>query len=1055
MVRKLVLSLVAVLAVSFMALAQNKQVSGTVTDSHGVPVVGATVMVDGTNQGTTTGADGKFAVSAPANGSLTVSFIGFAEQTVAIAGKTTFEVVLSEDTTNIEDVVVVAFGTTTKEAFTGSATVIKGEELTKRQTGNVIDALTGVVPGLQTKGSSGQPGSDSGFTAIRGFSSMNAERNPLIIVDGAPYSGNMSNINSADIASITVLKDAASAALYGARGAAGVILITTKKGTTRDAQINFDMKIGVNQRAVQPYDVITDPGQYYEAYYNQTYNYYYYNQHLSHENANVKANELMLENLAYNVYSVPNGELLVGQDGKLNPNATLGNYIVHDGQEYLITPDDWDEELYRSSIRQEYNLSLSGGTDRMNYFMSLGYLDDKGIVEKSDYTRVSARLKADYQANKWLKVGANFAYVNGEQNQNNGGAISFAASMAPIYPMYQRNAEGKIMTDKYGYLAYDYGNGGNAGLMRPIYRNANPLGEAMLNNYNMKANEFNTYGFAEITFMEGLKLNIDGNYFFKNFDTKSHLNGLYGTPASQQGSLTRALQNNKSYNLRQTLSYTRQFGDKHHLQAMIGHEYYNAKTVYLEGSAHLMFSSAIQELNAAMIVDDNGSYLTEYNTEGYLGQVNYDYDQKYYVSASFRRDASSYFHPDHRWGNFWSIGGAWLINKEQFMKNAEWIDMLKLKASYGEQGNDAIGNFMYTARYSLALAGNTIATSFVGLGNKTITWETTGNFNVGAEFSLWNGRLSGSLDYYNKKTSDLLFWVSIPESAGSRGMYSNVGDVRNYGFELDLAGTIIKTKNFQWDATFNLSHNKNEVLSLSEDKKDGWNEAYYYYEPGGSMYTFYCQSYAGVDEYGQAMFWADNEDGTRSKVYDYNEADEYKQGDTLPDVFGGFGTTFRLYGFDLGVMFNYQIGGKVYDSQYASLMGNSTRWQDSGVALHKDVFQSWTPQNTSSNIPRSMYGDKYTNAITNRWLTDASYLSLQSINLGYTLPQKWVKKIGLGSMRIYAAAENIWFWSKREGFDPRHSFGGLQTTDRHSTSMPSGVAYAPIRTISGGLQVSF
>lgn len=389
------------------------------------------------------------------------------------------------------------------------------------------------------------------------------------------------------------------------------------------------------------------------------------------------------------------------------------------------------------------------------------------------------------------------------------------------------------------------------------------------------------------------------------------------------------------------------------------------------------------------------------------------------------------------------------------MQNADWIDMLKLKVSYGEQGNDAIGNFMYTSRYTLALAGNTIATDFAGLGNKTITWETTGNFNVGTEFSFWNGRLSGSIDYYNKKTSDLLFWVSIPESAGSRGMYSNVGSIRNYGFEVDLAGTLIQTKNFQWDATFNLSHNKNKILSLSEDKKDGWNEAYYYYKKGGSMYNFYIQSYAGVDEYGQAMYWMVDDEGNRTKTYDYNEATDEEQGDTLPDAFGGFGTTFRLYGFDLGVMFNYQIGGKVFDSRYMSLMGNSTMWQDSGVALHKDLLQSWTPANTSSNIPRSMYGDKYTNAISNRWLTDASYLSLQSITLGYNFPKSLVKKLGVGSLRLYVAAENICFWSKREGFDPRSTFGGVQTTDRHTTSIPSGIAYAPIRTISGGLQVSF
>ncbi len=1060
MVRKLVLSLIAVLGLYLVAEAQQRTITGTVSDPSGKPVAGATVVVDGTNVGTTTGADGKFTVAAPADGKLNVSFVGYESQTVAIAGKTRVDVTIQEDLHAIDDVIVVAYGTTTKEAFTGSASVIKTEDLAKRQTGNVMNALTGVVPGLQMKGASGQPGTDNGFTSIRGFSSLNAERSPLIIVDGAPYPDNMSNINSADIQSITVLKDAASAALYGARGAAGVILITTKKGASRDAVINFDMKIGVNQRAVQNYDVITDPGEYYEAYYMQAYNYYYYDQGLSPEEANAKANTIMLDNLAYNVYSLPEGESLIGMNGKLNPNATLGNKVTDNGQEYLLLPDDWDDEIYDSSVRQEYNLSISGATDRTNYFASIGYLNDQGIISHSDYKRITARMKADYQAKKWLKIGGSFAYVNGEQNQNNGGATTYAARIAPIYPMYMRDGEGNIMTDQYGYTAYDYGNGANGGMRRPTYRNANPLGEADLNNYRTKTNEFNSYGFAEFSIIDGLKLNVDGNYFFKNFDTKSYINALYGTEATKKGTISRAMQDNISYNLRQTLSYNRTIGEHHHLSALLGHEYYNQKTVYLDGKRHLMFSSAIQELNAAMKVDDASSYLTEYNTEGYFASFNYDYNNKYYLSASYRRDASSYFHRDHRWGNFWSLGAAWIMSKEKFMQGASnWLDMLKLKISYGQQGNDNIGNFMYVDMYKLSIAGEDVAASFATKGNETITWETTGNFNVGVEFSLWQGRLTGSVDYYDKKTSDLLMWVSVPESSGYRGSYHNVGDVRNYGVEIDLAGRIFDKKNFSWDVNFNLAHNTNKIVSLAgvgPQKQNGFNEAYYWYEEGKSIYNFYTKSYAGVDDKGQAMYWKVNKaDGTREKVYDYNVASDEEQGDTLPDAFGGFGTTFRFFGFDLSFTFDYQIGGKLYDSRYATLMTNATKWQDSGMAVHRDVWQSWSPANTSSDIPRYQYRDEHNNDISNRWLTDASYLNLQSINFGYTLPAKWVKKIGLSSLRIYFAAENVCFWSRRQGFDPRSSFGGIQSIDRHSTSIPTGISYAPIRTLSGGLQLTF
>lgn len=1056
MVRKIVLSLIAVLGLCAFSYAQKQQVVGVVTDTAGDPIAGATILVEGTNNGTTSGEDGRFAIRADKRSQLIVSFLGYHTLKVPVGKESFLKIALKEDLHAIDDVIVVAFGTTTKEAFTGSASVVKADDLQNRQTSSVIKSLAGVVPGLQTKGSSGTPGGGLGFTSIRGFSSMNAERDPLIIVDGAPYEGNMSYLNQADIASVTVLKDAASAALYGARGAAGVILITTKKGSSRDAVVNVDMKVGVNTRANQRYDVIKNPGHYYEAYYNQAYNKYFYGDMMSAEDANIKANQLMMDNLAYNVYNVPAGETLIGLDGRLNPNATLGNVITHGGKEYLLRPDNWDDEIYRSSVRQDYNVSLSGQTDRMNYYLSLGYLRDEGIVSKSDYTRVAARLKADYQAKKWLKVGANFSYINGEHNSNGAGMIGYAESIAPIYPMYMRDGKGKILKDQYGYTGYDYGNGGNAGLKRPIYRNTNPLGQNALDSNNGRNNEFNAYGFAEFTFVKGLKLNIDGNYFFKNFNSTAYVNGLYGSSVSQEGIVSRSMQNNYSYNLRQSLSYTTTFGEDHHFQAMIGHEYFNQKTDVLSAAKHKMFSSAIKELDGAMIIDDAKSSNGEYNTEGYFGQINYDYANKYYASFSYRRDASSYFHPDHRWGNFWSLGAAWLINKEKFMHNATWIDMLKLKLSYGEQGNDNIGSFMYTTMYKLVLAGDKISTNFLGFGNPEITWETTGNLNVGVEFSLFKGRLTGSFDWYNKTTSDMLQWVSAPESSGARGMFSNIGDVRNYGYEIDLHGRILEKKDLTWDVNFNIAHNRNKITKLAESRKSSPKESHYYYKEGLSMYNLHLKSFAGLDEYGETLFWGKpDENGVRPKVHDYNEADDIVFGNTLAQAFGGFGTTIRFKGFDLSMMFDYQIGGWVYDGQYASLMGVSTKWQDSGVAMHRDVAKSWSPQNTSSRIPRQQYGDKYTNTISDRWMVDASYLNFQSLTFGYTLPKSFTSKFKVSSLRVYFAAENICFWSRRKGFDPRSSFGGIASTNRHETGMPSGLGYAPIRTLSAGLQVTF
>lgn len=388
------------------------------------------------------------------DGYLNVSFIGYESQKVPIAGKTTVNIQLKEDITAIDDVLVVAFGTTKKEAFTGSASVIKSEDLQKRQTTNVMNALVGSVAGLQMRGGSGTPGSDSGSINIRGISSMYADTDPLIIVDGAPYSASLSNIPQSDIESVTVLKDAASAALYGARGASGVIIVTTKRSQARDAVINVDMKWGVNSRAVQDYDVITDPGEYYEAVYAQYYNRYFYGQGMNATTANAQANTDMLKALAYDVYTRPDGENLIGLDGKLNPNATLGRKVSFNGTDYWMQPDDWTDAAYKNSLRQEYNVSVNGGTDKATYYTSVGYLNEDGIVDNSGYERISARIKADYQAKKWLKLGANVGYIHSSQDLDVGLGTStytnnlfyYTSRIAPIYPIYVRTigADGKI-----------------------------------------------------------------------------------------------------------------------------------------------------------------------------------------------------------------------------------------------------------------------------------------------------------------------------------------------------------------------------------------------------------------------------------------------------------------------------------------------------------------------------------------------------------------------------------------------------------------------------------
>ena len=1065
MVRKIVLSLIAVFVFLAYATAQNRQISGTVSDANGHPVAGATVIVDGTSLGTTTNTAGEYTLSAPVNGTLVVTFVGFEPQQLPIAGKTRINVTMKEDAQAIDDVIVVAFGTAKKEAFTGSAAVIKSDEIAKVQTSNVATALVGRVAGVQTSSTSGDLGKTPSIR-VRGFGSINAGKEPLWIVDGMPYEGDLNNLNTNDIESMTVLKDAASNALYGARGANGVIMVTTKKAKSGDAVVTIDAKWGVNSKALEEYDVITSPAQYYETHFKALYGYY------AQTNPAAKAYALASSGLTsngtgglgYNVYTVPEGQALIGTNGKLNPNATLGRKIIYNGQEYWLTPDDWIDEAYQSAFRQEYNVNISGATERSSFYASLGYLDNTGIIKSSALERYTARLKADYQAKKWLKVGGNMSYAhfsNSNGNSNEGSASStanifaFSAQMPPIYPVYIRDGSGRIMVDDNGYQMYDYGDKGNAGLTRPLLPGANGLQTSWLNKKKAEGNAFSGSGFVDISLYKGLKLTVNGSTNIDETRTTYLNNQYYGQFAETGGTISKYHTRDIAYNLQQILNYNETFG-KHNVGLMVGHEYYQKKYYYLSGTKSKLFSYDNEELGGA-VVDGAGahSYIDDYNSEGYFMRAQYDYAGRYFVSGSYRRDASSRFHPDHRWGNFWSVGAAWLLNQENWF-DAPWVNMLKLKASYGSQGNDNIGNYLYTDTYSIENNNGEIAVLFGQKGNPNITWETNTNLNIGTEFGFWNNRLSGSVDFFNRKTSDMLFAFSVPSSLGYSSYYANVGDMVNRGVEVELNADLIRTKNVLWSFNLNLTHVKNEVTYLAPEHKSTTVEGYkgyidgsYFVGEGLPLYTYYLRSYAGVDpETGASLWYKDvkGDDGkiTRTKTSDYTSATRYLHDSAIPSVYGGFSTSVSAYGVDFSISFNYQIGGKVYDSGYASFM-SSPYGTTVGTNYHKDILKAWTPENKGSDIPRLQYGDQYTTSVSDRFLTDASYLNISNINVGYTLPSKITQKFGVQKLRVYLACDNVVYWSKRQGLDPRYSFTGATNFSN----------YSPIRTISGGVTVQF
>lgn len=1091
-------TVVALMVASIVASAQNITVNGTVKDANGEPLVGANVVLQGSRTVyTMTDLDGAFTLKVPSDGTLEVQLMGYKGQVVPVAGNKSLVIVLEDDSQVLDETIVVAFGTSTREAFTGSAKVVGEEKLSKSQVSSVTNALAGAVAGVQLTSSNGAPGASSTIR-IRGYSSINAGLDPLIIVDGAPYTGDISNINANDIESMTVLKDAASNALYGARGANGVIMITTKKAKAGEALITFDAKYGVNTKALKNYDVITDPAMYYETHY-KALNNYYIGQGMSASEAWATANanigsEQGNGGLGYIVYTIPDGQTLIGKNGKLNPNATLGRVV---GDYYMI-PDKWEDYGYRKGIRKEYNFSAAKAYDMGSFYSSISYLNEEGITKGSDLERLTGRLRADYQVKPWFKLSSNVSFTHATTNtlSNNGSSTStgniwaFTSNIAPIYPLWIRNADGTIYTDANGIDVMDYGNGiieraGFPGYSRPFLSDANALQQVLLNTDESVWNASTGSIEANINLLPNLSVIINGTYNLDETRFTEVLNPYYGQFRSTGGTVYKSHSRTFNTNFQQLLRYNPTIG-QNHFTLTLGHEYTDDTYATLSASKSKMFSQKNKELNGA-IQDgqSSASYFSEYNNEGYFANAQYDLASKLFLSASFRRDASSRFGPDYRWGNFWSAGGAYIISKEPWFKTGA-IQELKLKASIGSQGNDNIGAYRYIDTFDITNSSGSLGTSFRSKGTKEITWETNSNFNAGVEFNLFN-RITGSVEYFKRTTTDMLFSFSVAPSLGYSAYWDNVGDLYNKGWEIDLGINLINSKNIRWDVNFNLTTVKNQITKLHQDKKttDLWDlegNLYQGYASSGaflaegvSMYTWREKEFAGVDpETGKSLWYKnvyvkdpdkvdangnpvdleiEDEYGIKHKTWeskettdDWSKADYYVTNKTaIPDFYGGIGTSLYVGGFDFSINTSYQFGGYQYDATYASFMGTPLT-TNTGHNFHVDVLKAWTAENPSETIPRWTFGDTYSAGASSRFLTKASYFNIENITIGYTIPEKITSKIGVQSLRIYATAQNLNYWSMRKGFDPRQGSGN---TDTNATY------YSPMKTVSGGVTIKF
>jgi TonB-linked SusC/RagA family outer membrane protein len=1049
MKQKLLLLFVAAILLCFSAFAQNKTIAGKVTGADdGLAIPGASVKIKGTNTGVQTDINGNYAITAPSSTTVLVfSSLGYTEAERTVGNQAVINVSLAGTTNNLNQVVVVAYGTQKKEAITGSIATISTADIEKRTVTNATQLLQGSSPGIATTSGNGQPGTSTTIR-LRGFGSFAASSSPLIILDGSQYDGSIGDINVNDIDNISILKDASSSALYGARAANGVIIITTKRGkNVGSLSMNATVNKGYSERGTPEYDRL-DVYQYYPAFWQAIKNNLQFGSGQTEAVAAQNATNTVATQLIYNPFNVANNAI-VGTDGKLNPNATL-----------RYDDSDWYSPLQRTGERLDVNTSFSGKTEKADYYISLGYLKDNGYIIKSDMKRFNGRINVNGQIKPWLKTGLNlsasFSDLTNAQDASTGQSTSiinpfnFARGIGPIYPVFARDASGNtIINPTTGEPYYDYGQHPGA-INRPsgATPGRNVVYETILNDQLARRNNIGGRTFVEVKFLKDFTFIPAINVDFRNNVSSSYQNPTVGDGASVGGAASNTSTTIKSYTFNQLLNYNKSFGN-HNIAATVGHETYDYTYRNFSASKTSQILQGNTEFDNFVTPDGVGGYRDRETIESFLSRATYNYKEKYYVEGSLRRDGSSRFSPQSRWGTFFSAGASWSINKEDFMKNVSWVNDLRLKASYGEVGNNALTEYYdYQAFYELGwnngLEPGVLATS---LATPDLRWETSKTLNLGLSFGLFKNRLYGELEYFKRGSGQLLFSVPLPTSGLVTSILRNIGSMENRGLELQLGGDVLRAKDFKWNLVTNWTVFKNEITKLPAETPtiiSGTKKR----EVGQDVYSFWLRQYAGVDPAdGSALYIP--ADGTAAAnirtvngvqyVTNQTFAKFDYSGTAIPDLMGSFTNTFTYKDLSFSFLINYSIGGKFYDSEYQSLMSPTY-----GSSLHADAANSWSTTNTSSQIPRLDIGNTANiNATSSRWLVDASYISFSNVNLSYRLPKKWLNKVDVSGARIFVTGENLGTLSKRKGLDPREAFDGV-----------NDATYLAPRVFSFGLSLS-
>jgi TonB-linked SusC/RagA family outer membrane protein len=1030
------------------AFAQTIRVSGTITDSQtGDAVPFASVAVKGTTDGVIADMDGKFDLSVASNAVLVVTNIGYVAQEVSVDGRTVVNVLLESDMIGLEEVLVVAYGTARRATYTGAATQVTARQIENRPISNVTTALEGLSTGVQVSASSGQPG-DGQDVRIRGFGSINASSAPLYVVDGIPYALGINNLNPADIESITVLKDAAATSLYGNRAANGVIMIQTKRGQADRPRFEVTSSIGFSDRFIPEYDRL-GPAQWTELAWEALRNQLHYTSGQSMEDAAQNAtNQIIGNGILYNPWGVPDNAV-VGIDGMLNPNARL----VYSAEDL-----DWVGAVTRTGIRKEAGLNYSGGTKTSNYFVSLAYLDDQGFLLKTDFERFTGRINFNTTANDWFKTGFNLSgsavSSQGARVDSNTGFVNpffFTRSIGPIYPIYAQNMQtGAYFFDDEGNKIYDIGGMADLGLpARP--GGASPgrhnLAETLLNEEGFKRNTLAASTFGEITFLEGLTFTVNASVNFNNYLASSFDNPIVGDGAPS-GRGERVNSRITAITLNQLLKYNTSIG-KNNFDFLVGHENYDWTYNYHRGFSQDQILAGNSELINFTTINASTSYTQQYRTEGFFSQIRYDYDEKYMLSASIRRDGSSRFYRDVRWGNFWSVGGAWRLDREDFIKDIAGINILMLRASYGETGNDGLDSYYpWHALYSIRNNANEAGFLQSTLPALDLTWESNNAYTIALEFGLFN-RIRGNIDFFHRISDNLLFAVPLPVSSGILQEDRNIGTMYNQGIEARIAVDLVKARDFEWNVDFNATSFVNKITRMPGGEEDEIISGTKKLMEGRSIYDFWLRQWWGVNPVdGISLYYAEDTQaaanifiiGTDTLTSAATNAKYEYSGTAVPSVFGSFTNNFKVGSFDLSVLLVYRLGGKIYDGSYGSLMGYGT-W---GSAMHVDQANRWTTPGQVTDVPRMNPTEvANANAASTRWLVSANYLNVRSVNLSYTLPKRLVDMLSLSRLRVFMAAENLHLFSARKGMNVQQNFFGTTSN-----------VYSSSRSITFGLNVT-